>query len=270
LLTDSAHRIDTTLWINTMPVDTTLVFDTGYIYRSTDGGTTWLLAMMGAPGLSNLFFSSAKRGYVCGASGLILRTDDSGMTWSRTYSFVRQNLHDVLFVNDSVGYAVGDSGVVLMTQISGRWWRPIPPESLFLHPATQYTSIAFPDNHTVFVLGYDRCYKQRIPDPIQWHLNRRRSQRNNLHITTSPNPSTGVVRFTISYSGVNGTTPAGVPHLRICDVAGRPLLNDLPCSESTPGQWTAEANLSSMPYGVYVALVSIGSDAARSNVVIER
>src|ERR1019366_5698976 len=153
---DSLRRFDT---LTSDGRDTTLLFDTCKVYRSLDGGATWNLMLKNIPGLASMYFENTKSGFVCGANGLIMHTEDTGSHWARAWTMTRQNLHDINFVNETTGYAVGDSGVVLLTQTSGRFWRPLPPEPLFTHPGTAYSGVAFSGKHIVFVVANDRCYK---------------------------------------------------------------------------------------------------------------
>ena len=52
-------------------------------------------------GLSKISFVNTKKGFACGANGLILRTDDSGVSWRKSSSFTKQNLHDIQLASDS-------------------------------------------------------------------------------------------------------------------------------------------------------------------------
>ena len=270
LLTDSITRVDSVIHDGGFARDTILAHDSSTIYRSTDGGEIWTQMKSGVPGLSKISFVNTKKGFACGANGLILRTDDSGVTWRQSSSFTKQNLHDIQLASDSTGCVVGDSGVVLMEGNRGQWWRPAPPEPLFMHPSTVYTSVAFPDAHTVFVLGQSHCYKQRIQDPsLKWRINRRRTRKNPLSISVSPNPSSGLVHFVISSVG---TTVEGgdAPILKISDLSGRTILSDVSCSSNGPGRWFAEADLHNQPFGPYMAIATLGGNSVVTNFMIER
>ena len=55
-----------------------------------------------------------------GVGGLIVASDDGGVTWSRLPSPTGAELHGVTFVNPTLGWAVGSAGTVLKTTTGGR------------------------------------------------------------------------------------------------------------------------------------------------------
>ncbi|GEM_PF-2989923 len=265
ILADSITRRDTTLEIDNAWRDTTLSFDTCTIYRSTDGGASWYPTLQNAAGLRKLFFTNAKHGFACGNDGIVMRTDDSASHWARWG--VRQNMNEIRFINDSVGYVVGDSGAVYFTQSGGRWWRPTYPVPQFMHPASCYSSIAFSDANTVYILSNDGCYRQHIPEPVQWRFHWRRTQKAPISITASPNPSTGAMHFDVKLlQGISDGSEN--PSIKIVDFAGRVVFNTIECAGSAPNEWSANADLSYLTTGVYVAVASLGSTTAKCNFVI--
>jgi hypothetical protein len=264
LLTDSTKLLDT---LTSDGRDTTILRDTNYIYRSFDGGSTWALVLNNIPGLSKMTFVNVKRGLVCGANGLIMRTEDSGSTWSRAWSISRQNLHGIRFVNDSVGYACGDSGVVFQTLNGGRFWRLNAPEPIFMHPTTSYASIAFQNAHTVYVVADDRCYRSTIKVPVYWHSNRRYNQQNMLTVTARPDPTSGQITFDIH---LNGTPTYGaVPELSVCDMSGRSFYQAGSFEALSTNEWSVDADLSFLQPGPYTALVTFGGQQALAKFLIQ-
>ncbi len=264
LLTDSTKTLDT---LTAERQDTTVIRDTSYIYRSFDGGETWMLALNNIPALINMSFVNVHRGFVCGANGLIMVTNDSGSTWGRTYSRTRQNLHDVRFVNDSVGYACGDSGTIVQTFNAGRFWRPVPPEPAFSHSATAYTGIAFPNAHTVYVVAQDRGDKSEIKIPASIRMTSHRAQRNTLSVSARPDPSAGPVTFDIRIAG----TPAygAMPELKVCDMSGKSLYDASNFRTLSTNEWSVEADLTFLQPGPYTALVTCSGQQALAKFLIQ-
>ena len=58
-------------------------------------------------------------GFAVGSSGTILKTTNSGTTWTILPSRTTNNLYSVNFADTTTGYAVGDIGTILKTTNSG-------------------------------------------------------------------------------------------------------------------------------------------------------
>ena len=96
----------------------------GVAPRTTDvlGVPTWELVNTGAANqLEDVFFTSDATGYAVGfnGTGIVLRTDDAGLTWSSQNMPVSTTLHAVFFVDALRGWAVGDGGRILHTGTGG-------------------------------------------------------------------------------------------------------------------------------------------------------
>ena len=61
-------------------------------------------------------------GYICGNSGVILKTTDGGKNWVKQTSTTTVNLNDILFLDSNTGYAVGANGTILKTINGGANW----------------------------------------------------------------------------------------------------------------------------------------------------
>ncbi len=59
--------------------------------------------------------------YVCGFSGLIMKTIDGGATWVTQTSNTSSNLYSICFTSATTGVAVGDGGTVLRTTDGSTW-----------------------------------------------------------------------------------------------------------------------------------------------------
>ncbi|NIT36854.1 MAG: M20/M25/M40 family metallo-hydrolase [candidate division Zixibacteria bacterium] len=75
---------------------------------------------------SCFFVPGTKRGWVVGASGLILRTGDGGSSWVVQKSGTDEELVDVFFYDATYGWIVGANGTVLQTADGGSSWRRLP------------------------------------------------------------------------------------------------------------------------------------------------
>jgi photosystem II stability/assembly factor-like uncharacterized protein len=95
--------------------DTSVVFvypDTGWIAQ-TSNATEDLHGVHFRP--------DGRHGWAVGAGGVILRTTDAGVTWTRSLP-TTFSLNGVCFVDDTTGFAVGNSGTVMKTTDSGGSW----------------------------------------------------------------------------------------------------------------------------------------------------
>jgi photosystem II stability/assembly factor-like uncharacterized protein len=136
----------------------------GYIGKTNDGGTTWTQIPTGTTDeLGSVFFTNANTGYAAGAvgtsqsQGIILKTVNSGATWSSTV--VPYYLYSVHFPDSLTGYAVGDTGnssyvnlypVILKTTDGGNTWNKLSytdTEGIYL------SSVFFTDANTGYIAG---------------------------------------------------------------------------------------------------------------------
>jgi photosystem II stability/assembly factor-like uncharacterized protein len=75
--------------------------------------------------LTGVSFGDDQHGYVVGEFGLILATQDGGLTWNRQRSNFDGLLFSVYAVNDKHALIAGSDGTVLET-LDGRSWRKVP------------------------------------------------------------------------------------------------------------------------------------------------
>lgn len=61
-------------------------------------------------------------GVACGTNGIIIRTTDNGVLWSRPYSGVSVTLRAAIMFSSTVGWVVGDNGTILKTTDGGATW----------------------------------------------------------------------------------------------------------------------------------------------------
>ncbi len=76
---------------------------------------------------SCFFLDGTSRGWLVGASGLILSTLDGGDTWEVVASGTEEELVDVFFYDAARGWVVGANGTVLRTEDGGASWQKMPP-----------------------------------------------------------------------------------------------------------------------------------------------
>jgi len=97
------------------------------IIRTTDSGSNWQWQGLNVPAdarvtLNYVDFVDSNNGWVVGYSGVILRTSDGGVHWTKQNSGTTKILNAVRFINANVGWVVGDGGLILHTTNGGTTW----------------------------------------------------------------------------------------------------------------------------------------------------
>ena len=122
----------TPLWNKTLrgvaarALNVVTVGDSGRIWRSANSGGAWnAYAVAGAPSLRGVAMPSEQVVYVVGAGGLILKSLDGGDTWNPQASGTGNTLNAVRFTDVDNGWTVGDAGTVLRTADGGDTWLPV-------------------------------------------------------------------------------------------------------------------------------------------------
>jgi len=81
------------------------------IYSTTDGGQNWTLRYTGDTEYFNdIVFSSNKKGWVCGESGVVYATNDGGQSWIKNNLPSAAEINAMFFVSDNNAWAVGYDG----------------------------------------------------------------------------------------------------------------------------------------------------------------
>ncbi|HKR04527.1 MAG TPA: YCF48-related protein, partial [Bacteroidia bacterium] len=86
--------------------------------------------------------------FVCGASGLILKTTDGGMNWILQNSGTTKSLYSINFTSATDGIAVGDSGTFLRTIDGGVSWTGLSVNNII-----SFRNVYFFDNNIGYVTG---------------------------------------------------------------------------------------------------------------------
>ena len=94
------------------------------------------------------FFINGQKGWMVGASGMILKTSNGGSDWEIQNSGTLTSLRDAFFINENKGWVVGNQHTVLHTNDGGSTWstQPVPT---FL----DFYSVSFINADTGWVFG---------------------------------------------------------------------------------------------------------------------
>jgi photosystem II stability/assembly factor-like uncharacterized protein len=85
-----------------------------YIYKTTDGGNSWILNNIMDGMYNKIFFINETEGLLAGIKGTIMRSLDGGKTWISEQSGTTSNLNDIGM--DEHIYIIGDNGVILQSE----------------------------------------------------------------------------------------------------------------------------------------------------------
>lgn len=110
-----------------------IVADNYGILRTTNAGDKWLLQTSGGSKIKAISSANPNSIWVVGEKGLVLFSNDLGVTWQPRDFGTTQNLNDVSFKNER-GIIVGDSGTCFRTSDWGQNWNKVTID------ASQYTS----------------------------------------------------------------------------------------------------------------------------------
>ncbi len=112
------------------------VGDHGNVVVSSDDGQTWTQRSVPTRALlTAVSFPDPQHGWAVGHEGVILSTNDGGLTWQRQDDGKDTStvFLDVRFLDDSNGFAVGAYGKFLVTADGGKTWTAAKPMEEEVH-----------------------------------------------------------------------------------------------------------------------------------------
>jgi hypothetical protein len=124
------------------------VYTTGKCYKTTNGGSNWVLNQLTNSALHGIHFPSPDTGYIVGYGQAIYiyKTTNGGINW------IGQNLlaylSSVFFINNNVGYAIGLDGRIFKTTTGGVVTNITPLSSEFPNVYMLYQNYPNPFNPT--------------------------------------------------------------------------------------------------------------------------
>lgn len=89
-----------------------VVGDLNTVEKTLNGGQTWT-NYTPSGSWQGVSFTSYTKGWISGADGKIMRTDDGGANWSAESTPTDKILKDIFFYNSSLGWTVGTVGTIL-------------------------------------------------------------------------------------------------------------------------------------------------------------
>ena len=142
------------------------------IYKSTNGGVSWVILGYPLPTFNDslfwqgkvkdhLFFTSLDTGFAAGwdiwtNTSIILKTVDGGATWVTKHTGSPNcKINSIFFPSATIGYAVGNNGTIYKTTNAGNNWT-----SFILTSTTEeMAGLYFVDNNIGYVVSGTKTYK---------------------------------------------------------------------------------------------------------------
>jgi len=99
---------------------------TDVIYRSSDGGETWIQTLREQfyENLLKIDFANSQIGCVVSEDSLIIYTNDGGTSWLRAHHNMTEKLdiNDIKYIDEECACAVGEKGTLLFSTDAGVHW----------------------------------------------------------------------------------------------------------------------------------------------------
>ena len=141
--------------------------ETGYLYKTTNGGTNWNMVGSHQDMWGQVYFTSIDTGFVTGARG-VLKTVNGGLTWVDNFSDSIYT-NSLSFVTSDIGYVTGiningDSTLVYKTTNAGATWSRV--SSIYTFMGVQ--AIYFINASTGFLNSYGDALYKTVDGGLTW------------------------------------------------------------------------------------------------------
>jgi len=159
--------LDVQIFWKIKSVDTSFVYAVGsggLIVRSTSNGELWAKQVGNIKTYRDIFFANNNTGFVAGEKGLLIKTVDAGLTWSRINLNTTLGIKKIFFTNENTGYICGDSGLVMKTTNTGvNWISQTTPAA-----DTNLLSIYFLNENTGYIGVFYRSILKTTNGGLNW------------------------------------------------------------------------------------------------------
>ncbi len=142
--------------------------NTGYVLKTTDGGSTWNKVTTNSYGFIAVHFPTADIGYAVGERGIIYKTTDAGATWTQQrWGTSTEILESVFFINADIGFVAGIMGPkILKTTDGGANWT-----EQAITGATSTYSIHFVNANTGYIAAQSGRILKTTDGGTNWSSN---------------------------------------------------------------------------------------------------
>ena len=98
--------------------------DTKATFRTLLYGAT-CLATNSINDLLSVCFANQVNVYATGSAGIIMKSTNSGMSWTRLNTQIVDTMNAVYFIDNNTGYVAGNNGKMYKTQDAGENWNEL-------------------------------------------------------------------------------------------------------------------------------------------------
>ncbi|MFI5144829.1 MAG: T9SS type A sorting domain-containing protein, partial [Ignavibacteria bacterium] len=140
----------------------------GIIFKTSDGGSSWIRLFSGNNALTSVSFPNANTGFVCGSGNygghVLFKTTNGGTNWIGGSNYDSLNIFTVYFINSLTGFQAGNKYIIkayvipclLRTTDGGLSWN----RQFFTYPPQgSLTSVFFSDTLNGYTQGSGYFYK---------------------------------------------------------------------------------------------------------------
>jgi photosystem II stability/assembly factor-like uncharacterized protein len=167
-LTWTDHTSGATLYsIAALDATTVVAVANGNIARSTNQGLTWTAIANTGSGLQGVHFYDALHGMTTGSNGLVLYTQDGGLTWSSVATLQSTKVYDVVMTDVDKAICVGAGGMVFDIDVTQNYHHLF--EEHFCNPV---------DDKTYY--NYTNMALVAAPNDRKWFFNNVNENNNGL------------------------------------------------------------------------------------------
>lgn len=138
----------------------------------------WLNPVPQGNSLNAVKFINETTGFAVGTFGTIVKTNDSGNSWTYLESGFSDNLTALFFTGQNTGYIVGENGLILKTSDGGNTWQESDSKT-----SENLTSVFFPSSLVGYVAGDNGTILKTEDAGTTWTLQNFGYSFNSLYFT---------------------------------------------------------------------------------------
>jgi len=140
------------------------------IVKSSDYGNSWdVIYDTPGPWLKSVFFADTLNGFAVGDNGVILSTENGGITWTSISAPIQRDFNAITFINRDTGYIVGGSlsglyyKTILRTTDRGLNWTVLSDSQGGI-----LRDISFADAHVGYIVGDSATVLKTTDGGLNW------------------------------------------------------------------------------------------------------